>query len=133
MLSEGATDHMGMFMLKTEITANFDPLSILMRVISFTCCYLFFEPVKVVNDDSNKQVQREEGSNNNENYKEEIRHETVLALRLLINLNKKKQRSALNCKTHINTNEALVSNHTEDIVKRVVDQVRAEVAHHDTP
>lgn len=104
-----------------------------MRVISFICFYLFFEPVKVVNDDSNKQVQCEERPNNNENYKEEIRHETVLALRLLINLKKEKQRSALNCKAHINTNDDLVSNHSEDIVKRVVDQARAEVAYHDTP
>ena len=84
-------------MLNTEITANFNPLSILMRFTRLICFYLFFEPIKVVNDDSNKEVQSEEGPNDNENYKEEIRHETVLALRLLINLKKEKQRSALNC------------------------------------
>lgn len=55
--------------------------------VSF-CFYLFLQSIEVINDDSNKQVQGEERTDNYEHHKVEIRNKTVLAFRLIVNLKK---------------------------------------------
>lgn len=57
--------------------------------------YLFLQSIEVINDDSNKQVQGEEGTNNYEHDKVEIRNKTVLAFRLIINLKNGKIRPGI--------------------------------------
>lgn len=56
--------------------------------------YLFLQSIEVINDDSNKQVQGEERTDNYEHDEVEIRNKTVLAFRLIINLKKKREKSA---------------------------------------
>lgn len=53
--------------------------------------YLFLQSIEVINDDSNKQVQGEERTDNYEHDEIEIRNKTVLAFRLIINLKKKRK------------------------------------------
>lgn len=53
--------------------------------------YLFLQSIEVINDDSNKQVQGEERTDNYEHDEVEIRNKTVLAFRLIINLKKKEK------------------------------------------
>ena len=52
---------------------------------------LFLQSIEVVNDDSNKQVQGEERTDNYEHDEVEIRNKTVLAFRLNVNLKKKRK------------------------------------------
>ena len=54
--------------------------------------YLFFQPVKVVNDDSDEEVQREERTNDNKDNKIQIRSKTVVAFWLLVDLGKKRKK-----------------------------------------
>lgn len=54
--------------------------------------YLFFQPIKVVNDDSDEEVQREERTNDNKDNKIQIRSKTVIAFRLFVDLGEKRKK-----------------------------------------
>ena len=56
--------------------------------------YLFLQSIEVIDDDSNKQVQCEEGTHNYEHNKVKVRNKTVLAFWLVINLKKKEKKLA---------------------------------------
>ena len=55
--------------------------------------YLFLQSIEVINDDSNKQVQGEERTDNYEHDEIEIRNKTVFPFRLSVNLKKKRENS----------------------------------------
>lgn len=48
--------------------------------------YLLLEHVEVVDDDTNEEIQREEGPNNDEDDKEQVRNKGVFSPRLFIHL-----------------------------------------------
>lgn len=50
--------------------------------------YLFLQSIEVINDDSNKEVQGEERTDNYKHNKVKIRNKTVLAFWLIVNLKK---------------------------------------------
>ena len=51
--------------------------------------YFRFQLVKIIDNDADKQVEYNEGSNNDEDEEVEVRPRVVFGIRLLVNLKKK--------------------------------------------